>query len=197
MAKDTIRIIKLDEARRQLRTAITLWFNGGDPVAIHTLAFGAYEILHHLSEKRDPSRRDLIFGTLTVRDQFRRDWNQRVRKEANFFKHADRDGDSVIEFNPAFTEHFILFAIVARRLCGEPEAMKKPHSSGGCMSIGRKSWQGGGRTSSRTASQWTMSNSSGGCRRTSFSPPFCRCHQRAGAAFRSPPRLVPQPIRAG
>jgi len=119
MPKDTIRIGKFDAARRQLRTAITLWFTGSDPVAVHTLAFAAYEILHHLSEKRDPTRRDLLFDTATVKDEYLKDWNQFVRKEANFFKHADRDGDSVIEFNPKITEYFILFAIAARELCGE------------------------------------------------------------------------------
>lgn len=119
MAKNTIRIGKLDAARRQLRTAISLWFNEGDPVAIHSLAFAAYEILHFISEKRDPNRRDLLFDTALVKDEYRRDWNQRVRRDANFFKHADRDGDSVIDFDPVSTEMFILFAITGRELCGE------------------------------------------------------------------------------
>ena len=119
MAQNTIRIGKLEAARRQLRTAIKLWFRGGDPVATHTLAFAAYEILHHLSEKRDPNRRDLLFDTATIKDEYRKNWNQHVRKEANFFKHADQDGDSVIEFNPQVTEFFIVFAIAARELCGE------------------------------------------------------------------------------
>ena len=36
-AVQKIRIGKLDAARRQLQAAITLWFNDGDPVAIHYL----------------------------------------------------------------------------------------------------------------------------------------------------------------
>ena len=63
---ETIRISKLEAARRQLRTAITLWFTGGDPVAIHSLAFAAYEILHAISEKRDPNRIDLIFDSVWI-----------------------------------------------------------------------------------------------------------------------------------
>jgi hypothetical protein len=119
MSKHTIRIGKLEAARRQLRTAIKLWFTDGDPVVVHTLAFAAYEILHHLSEKRDPTRRDLLFDTATIKDEYRKEWNQFIRKEANFFKHADRDGDSVIDFNPRITEYFILFAIAGRQICGE------------------------------------------------------------------------------
>jgi hypothetical protein len=119
MTYETIRISKLEAARRQLRTAITLWFTGGDPVAIHTLAFAAYEVLHAISEKRDPHRIDLIFDSSWIKDEHRRDWNRVVRKDANFFKHADRDGDSVIEFKPQSSDIFILFAIYARELCGE------------------------------------------------------------------------------
>jgi hypothetical protein len=114
-----IKIGKFEAARRQLRTAIRLWFNDGDPVSIHTLAFAAYEIIHAISEKRDPFRRDLLFDTVLIKDEYRQDWNRHVRKHANFFKHADRDGDSVIEFNPDFSEWFIFFAIAGRELCGE------------------------------------------------------------------------------
>jgi hypothetical protein len=55
----TLRISKVDAAQRQLRTAIALWFNDGDPVATHALAFAAYEILHHVSEKGVQRRIDL------------------------------------------------------------------------------------------------------------------------------------------
>jgi len=119
MSNDTIRISKLEAARRQLKTAISLWFDDGDPVAVHTLAFAAYEVLHSVSEKRDPNRRDLLFDSAMIKDEYRRNWNKHIKKEANFFKHADRDGDSVIEFKPVLSEYFIMFAIAARELCGE------------------------------------------------------------------------------
>ena len=115
----TIRVSKLDAASRQLRTAITLWFTDGDPVATHSLAFASYEVLHTLSKKRDPYRRDLIFDSDLIKDEYRSDWNKRIKRHAYFFKHADRDGDSVIEFNPALNEFFMMFAALARGLCGE------------------------------------------------------------------------------
>jgi hypothetical protein len=117
--ESAMRIGKLDAARRQLRTAITLWFNGGDPVSVHTLAFAAYEIIHAISEKRDPSRRDLLFDSALVKDEYRKEFNAMLKRHANFFKHANRDGDSVIDFNPELSKLFILFAITGRRLCGE------------------------------------------------------------------------------
>jgi hypothetical protein len=117
-----IRVSKLNAACRQLRTAIALWFTDGDPVSTHMLAFAAYEVLHALSKKRDPNRRDLLFDSDLVKDEYRKDWLAVVKREANFFKHADRDGDSVIEFNPSVTEYFLLYASLARQLCGEPQS---------------------------------------------------------------------------
>jgi hypothetical protein len=118
----TIRVSKLEAACRQLRTAITLWFNEADPVSVHTLAFAAYEVFHSVSERRNPYRRDLIFDTLLIKDEFRRDWLRLVKKEANFFKHADRNPEDTIEFNPKFTEWFILYASLARGLCGADQS---------------------------------------------------------------------------
>jgi hypothetical protein len=114
-----LTISKMDAARRQLRTAITEWFGDGEPVSIHTLACAAYEIIHSLSLKRNPIRRDLLFDTDYIKDEHRKDWLDLLRKPANFFKHADRDGDSDIEFNPAQSDAFILFSIIGIQLCGE------------------------------------------------------------------------------
>jgi hypothetical protein len=46
-----IEISKLDAAKRQLKTAINLYFSYGDPVSIHTLASAAREILYDLNKK--------------------------------------------------------------------------------------------------------------------------------------------------
>jgi hypothetical protein len=119
MSDATIKLDKLDAARRQLRTAITLWFNDGDPVAVHTLAFAAYEIIHVISKKRNPHRRDLLFDSLKINDEYRRDWNAQIKRDANFFKHADRDPDLVIEFQPYLSQLFILYATVGLALCGD------------------------------------------------------------------------------
>jgi hypothetical protein len=117
-----IKIGKLDAARRQLRTAITLWFNGGDPVAIHALAFAAYEVIHTISKKRNPYRRDLLFDSLLIKDEYRKQFCISLKEHAHFFKHADRDGEAEIEFDPELSEGFILYAICGRELCAEPQS---------------------------------------------------------------------------
>lgn len=118
-----IQIRKLDAARRQLRTAITLWFNDGDPVSVHTLACAAYEIIHAVSKKRNPGRRGLIYRARS--QEYHAEFTKRVRKPANFFKHADHDPDGVMELDPRTTQAFVLTAVIGLELCGEEYAAEE------------------------------------------------------------------------
>ena len=44
-------VTKLDAARRQLETGITLWFHEMGPVSIHTLTGAAYKLLYDINTK--------------------------------------------------------------------------------------------------------------------------------------------------
>ncbi len=147
----TIRISKLDAARRQLRTAITLWFNNGDPVSVYALAFAAYEIFHMVSVKRDPHRRELFFDTSIIKDEYRREWRGHIRREANFFKHGDRDPEAVIDFNPEMSQWFIFFSILGRESCGESASLENRLFIFGSKSIGLTSSRKRGKISLKTA----------------------------------------------
>ena len=48
-----IKVSKLDAARRQLETAIKLYFVFGDPISIHTLSAAAYNVIRDLNTKKD------------------------------------------------------------------------------------------------------------------------------------------------
>jgi len=101
-----ISVSKLDAARAQLETAIRLYFTDGEPIAVHTLAAAAHQILHDISEKRGgPSS---VRGFQFIRPGFEKDWHQTVTAEQNFFKHADRDPDAVLEFLPRKAPVFIV-----------------------------------------------------------------------------------------
>jgi hypothetical protein len=115
----TLTVGKLEAARRQLETAFTLWFSGGDPISIHTLTCAAYEIIHAVSKKRNPGRRDLLFDSLVVPDEYRGDVNRLMKEPANFFEHAKNDADAVIEFKPALTELFMMYSMLGIHACGE------------------------------------------------------------------------------
>jgi hypothetical protein len=127
MATETsvVSVSKLDAAHAQLRTAITLWFTDGDPISTHALAFAAYEVVHVISKKRNPLRRDLLFDTDLIKDEYRSEFNNRIKRYAYFFKHADRNHDAVIDFNPEINHWLILFAVLGRELCGLPASQEE------------------------------------------------------------------------
>jgi hypothetical protein len=113
-----IKVSKLDAARRQLETAINLWFSGGDTVSIHALSHAAYEIIHVVSKKRQRST-ELLFDSPLIKDVYRRQWAELLKSPGNFFKHADRDPEGAIEFAPELSKYFMIFSILGLELAGE------------------------------------------------------------------------------
>ena len=112
-----ITLTKMDAARRQLGTAIELWFNDGDPVSIHTLACASYEMIHVLSRHKG-RKEGLLFDSLLVRDEYRAEMNRKAKEHANFFKHANKDADREVVFRPRLSDTFIVFSIIGLEACG-------------------------------------------------------------------------------
>jgi hypothetical protein len=113
-----ITVTKLDAAKRQLRTALRLWFDDGDPVSIHTLLAAAHEIIHTLYRRK--GLRDLLFDSDLIKDEFRSKWAKSMKAAPTFFKHAQHDPDSSIEFNPEINSLFPLFLVAGFHRMGEP-----------------------------------------------------------------------------
>jgi len=110
-------ITKVDAARRQLATAIELWFNDKDAVSIHSLAYAAYDVIHILSEKHG-RKQTLILDSPLVKDEHRKEFREAIRRAGNFFKHAGRDPEEALHFNPESNEFFIYFSILGIELMG-------------------------------------------------------------------------------
>ncbi len=92
-----VSIDKLQAARRQLDVAVELFFHDGDPVAVHALGAASCEILEDLMAHAGVED-DLIAVLLPdYRDRFRALW----RAPQNFFKHANRDPNSVLDYETA------------------------------------------------------------------------------------------------
>jgi hypothetical protein len=108
---------KLEAARRQLKTAIELWFADKDKVSILTLSYAAYEVIHTISAKRGRTH-PLIFDTPSVPLHFRKLLSFHVKKVPNFFKHADRDSEGSVELKPAMAEGFLTFSILELQTMG-------------------------------------------------------------------------------
>lgn len=103
-----IRVTKIESARRQLETAIILYFNDKDPVSIHTLACAAHEIIAKLNSKKSGTA--LILEGTMINEKHQREFQKMVREAKNFFKHAESDPDKSLAFNPETNDYYLLDA---------------------------------------------------------------------------------------
>ena len=106
MKSPSINISKIDAAKRQLETAIVLYFSNADPVSIHTLSAASHEIIQDLC--KPVGIKSAIKDLNMVKEEKRDEYKKLVNSAQNFFKHADKDADRLYEFIPATTE-FLIF----------------------------------------------------------------------------------------
>jgi hypothetical protein len=109
-AARTITVTKLDAARRQLDAAIGLWFVEADPIPIHTLASASHETIHNLYRKKRLKR--LLIGGDILNAMQKQQWSELVKRHYNFFRHANRDAQASIEFNPNTNEFIFFFSLI-------------------------------------------------------------------------------------
>jgi hypothetical protein len=104
------KIGKIDAAKRQLETAIILYFNEHDFISIHTLLGAASNILADLLKTAGKSTQ--IDETLSpyLLENVKKEVIKGLRKYQNFFKHARDDPDDFLDFDPKQTE-FLLYAV--------------------------------------------------------------------------------------
>ena len=103
-------ISKLDAAERQLRQAVRLFFQRGDDVAIHTLAAATYQIISDIC-KHKGIQRELEDSSILDDMGVKGEVLAAIRKPQNFFKHADKDPEGFVRFNPLLNICLILYAV--------------------------------------------------------------------------------------
>jgi hypothetical protein len=99
-----MKISKLDAAKRQLETAVRLYFSEADPVAIHTLTAAAHRLLSDVNKSRGGPAMLIESILQSVLPDKVDEATRRLNAAANFFKHGDRDPGDVLAFDPAQTE---------------------------------------------------------------------------------------------
>ena len=122
-----IKISKLDGAKRQLETAVRLYFSTGDPVSIHTLTCAAYNVIRDINKARKGPPM-LIKDQLKekIKPEYKELWSGKINEAENFFKHADKDPESALDFNPDQTDMLILDACTQYyKLTGEDPPLFK------------------------------------------------------------------------
>lgn len=103
-------ITKIEAASRQLNVAIDLFFNQGDPIAIHTLAAAAFRVIKDLCKHKETTQyKNLVsFAKGETENRF---WSI-ILKSSNFFKHAEKDPDEKLMFKETGNEHMIYSSLV-------------------------------------------------------------------------------------
>jgi hypothetical protein len=99
---------KLEVARRQLREAIWLFFHERDAITIHTVAAAAHQILDDLARLKGI---ESIRHNSAVRKDREKFWIKILNATQNFSKHADKDPEGTLDFNPELQHFFIIDAI--------------------------------------------------------------------------------------
>lgn len=103
-------IDKIEAARRNLAAAVRLFFERGDPIAIHTLAAAAQGVLRDIARFRGLGHTSLLHDHPDISAADRREWIRILNKSRNFFKHADADPNGELEFDEAENEMLLLDA---------------------------------------------------------------------------------------
>jgi hypothetical protein len=120
MSGTTIKVSKLDAARRQLDGAIDLWFRDSDPVSIHTLVFASYGIIQDINARKGNNEFTLLgLAQRNLKPEYVEEAVRRLREAMNFFKHADRDPYGILEFNPELSAAIINLAQLGLEALGE------------------------------------------------------------------------------
>lgn len=107
MDNDFIILTKYDVAERQLNQAIRLFFAEEDPVSIRTLVEAAAEIIAKIGPYKGVIRDKEIVVPMTPKE-----WIKKAFESRNFFKHADRDKDETLDFNPLSNDFVLLDAVM-------------------------------------------------------------------------------------
>jgi hypothetical protein len=101
-------LTKSDVARRQLVTAIRLFFSNGDPVSVYTLASNAWEVIDELCRLRGvDSASDQTRTHLDAPKDLKKNYINAPYR--NFFKHANKDPDGKVTDFDAVSSEGVLF----------------------------------------------------------------------------------------
>jgi hypothetical protein len=113
---DPIWIDKLEIARRQIIAAVRLFFEEGDPVAIHTLVAPAHQVLVDIGKGKNIH--GAIKNAKALQSPDVGKYLEQINFAFNFMKHADRDGNAKVNVVPLhqLTSDFLQDAILLLQL---------------------------------------------------------------------------------
>jgi hypothetical protein len=102
-----VRVNKKEVAMAQLSAAIYLWFNGGDPISIHTLAAAAHDCFHAMATLK--GKESILRGWIAKQSK---GLQKRIADAQNFFKHGRKDLKGEALYSPIHGEMLMFDCIV-------------------------------------------------------------------------------------
>lgn len=98
---------KFKVAEEQLITAIDLFFNNKSEISVHTLVRAAHEIFDKLCEHKNLQRGVVYEGMKGISGEKKKLVFNKINEAKNFFKHADKDPEAKITWNPELSTYYI------------------------------------------------------------------------------------------
>ena len=103
-----LRVSKIEAAETQLECAIRMFFARANPVPIGTLVGAASGILTTLAKHY--GLQAFLHDSDWIKPEKKREWIQHLHKEQNYFKHADKDHDEDLEYDPDCFQYLLVEA---------------------------------------------------------------------------------------
>lgn len=110
MDSEPEKITKLTSAERLLTTAVDLFFDGGDMLAIHVLSSAAHEVLH-VPLKKQGKKASLLKDSGMVRPGKIKEFHDILHETQNFLKHGAKDPNAILEYYEAETPFWLFDAM--------------------------------------------------------------------------------------
>lgn len=131
-------LTKSEAARRQIDSAIAMYFDEGDPVSIHTLVGAAHILIIDLSKAA--GLQSVI--DRHIKPEMRWKFEGAIRRPQNFLKHADDDPDETFDFNPHNTELMLFIDIeMFKELVGSATDPMRAFHTYAAATFGRESFE--------------------------------------------------------
>jgi len=101
---------KTEVGKRQLDSAIRMFFFDFDPVSTHTVTAAAYDVIRGLCHYQ--GKKISVKDSQLIKEEDRGEYIKKVNIPQNFFKHSDKDPNGKLLFKPKGSAVFILDAII-------------------------------------------------------------------------------------
>lgn len=108
--KDDFQLItKVEVSERLLKTAVDLFFENKDMLAIHALSSAAHEVLHAILKKN--RRASLMKDNPRIRPEKAKEFHKILHETQNFIKHGTKDPKVALSYSPDETIMWLFDAV--------------------------------------------------------------------------------------